>query len=233
MKVKPSPDPMRRESQLRLELQRPTIYSRETFVVSHSNTAAVAAVDSWPHWHGGRLALVGPESCGKTHLAMAWAAQSGAVLVADDRPDLDGLGSCAMVLEDADRRPSDERLFHLINMADAGASLLITARTTPASWPAALPDLRSRLNALAVAQIEAPDDGVLEGVLRKFFRERNIRPAADVYSYLVKRIERSVPAALDVVSRLDALAHAEHREITRALARQILEHEDRTLGLFD
>ncbi|HEY5107082.1 MAG TPA: chromosomal replication initiator DnaA [Caulobacteraceae bacterium] len=231
--MKPSPDQMRRQRQLRLQLQRPAVFSRQTFVVSQSNALALAALDAWPNWHGGRLALVGPQSCGKTHLAMAWAAQSGAIVVGDQTPELDALRGHAMLFEDADRRPVDERLFHLINMADAGASLLITARTTPVSWPTALPDLRSRLNALAVAQIEAPDDGVLDGVLRKLFRERNIRPAADVYPYLVQRMERSVPAALDVVSRLDELADAEHREITRALARQILEHEDRTLGLFD
>ena len=91
----------------------------------------------------------------------------------------------------------------------------------------------TRLNALVVAQIEEPDDQMLEGVLRKFFGERSIRPSDDVYPYLIRRIERSIPAAKDVVSRLDDLAATGQREITRALARQILEQEDSTLDLFD
>jgi chromosomal replication initiation ATPase DnaA len=70
-------------------------------------------------------------------------------------------------------------------------------------------------------------------VLRKFFGERSIRPSDDVYPYLIRRIERSIPAAKDVVSRLDDLAATGQREITRALARQILEQEDSTLDLFD
>ena len=74
---------------------------------------------------------------------------------------------------------------------------------------------------------------VLEGVLRKFFRERNIRPAEDVYPYLMRRIERSVRVAREVVVRLDEAADAEHREITRILARQILESDDETLNLFE
>jgi chromosomal replication initiation ATPase DnaA len=50
---------------------------------------------------------------------------------------------------------------------------------------------------------------------------------------LLRRIERSVPAALDIVTRLDEAADAEQREITRLLARQILENEGETLNLFE
>ena len=135
-------------------------------------------------------------------------------------------------MEDADKA-HPETLFHLINMAGAVGGLLLTAPTHPRTWPADLPDLRSRLNALPVAAIGEPDDIVLEGVLRKFFRERNIKPADDVYPYLMWRIERSVRVARDIVARLDEAADAEEREITRTLARQILETDARTLDLFE
>ena len=81
-------------------------------------------------------------------------------------------------------------------------------------------------------EIGEPDDVVLEGVLRKFFRERNIKPADDVYPYLMRRIERSVRMAREIVIRLDEAADAENRDITRALARQILDADPRTLDLF-
>ena len=223
----------RRRQQLRLQLERAATHAREDFVASQCNAVALAALDSWPNWHAGQLALVGPEGSGKTHLAKAWASRVGAVIVSRGAIDLPNLRGQAVLFEDTDRAAADDLLFHLLNMAESGGSLLITARTTPRSWPTKLADLRSRLNALPVAQIQAPDDVVLEGVLRKFFRDLNIRPTEDVYPYLVRRIERSVPAARDVVSRLDEAADAEQREITLALARQILDHEDRTLGLFD
>lgn len=156
-----------------------------------------------------------------------------AVRLAPAQTDLSGIAGRPILLEDADRGPTDETLFHLLNMAGTSQGVLLTARTLPGAWPTVLPDLRSRLNALFVAEIGPPDDVVLEGVLRKFFRERNIRPAEEVYSYLLRRIERSVPAALDIVTRLDEIADAEQRDITRALARQILENEDETLNLFD
>ncbi|MDR3513508.1 MAG: DnaA/Hda family protein [Caulobacteraceae bacterium] len=224
--------------QLRLELRRPASYRRETFVVSPANEAAVRAVDGWRTWHGGCLALVGPEGVGKTHLAQAWAAQVGAGVLqsADAAPGLDltRLQGRPVLFEDADQGAPDEILFHLINMAgEAGGGLLLTARTAPSAWPTALPDLRSRLNALPVAELPPPDDAILEGVLNKFFRERNIRPADDLIPYLLRRIERSIPRAQEIVARLDEVADAEHRAVSRALARQILEIEGESRDLFD
>ena len=111
-----------------------------------------------------------------------------------------------------------------------GGGLLLTARTRPTAWPAELPDLRSRLNALFVAEIEAPDDVVLEGVLRKFFRERSIRPPQEVFPYLLRRMSRSVPEAQEVVRRMDEAAEG---PISRLLARSVLEEESQNLDLFE
>jgi len=209
--------------QLRLRLGRPASYARDTFVHGPSNAHATAAVDAWPHWHGGCLVLVGPEGVGKTHLAHAWAENARAVILDREAPDIGAADSRPALLEDVDRGVAAEALFHLINLAGRkGGGLLMTARARPVAWPATLPDLRSRLNALSVAEIEAPDDAVLEGVLRKFFKERNIRPGADVYPYLLRRIERSAAAAREVVRRLDE-APDELKPVSRVLARRVLE----------
>jgi chromosomal replication initiation ATPase DnaA len=125
---------------------------------------------------------------------------------------------------------TDEALFHLINMAGApGGGLLMTAQVHPRTWPAALPDLRSRLNALPVAELLPPDDVVLEGLLKRFFRERNISPSDELATYLVKRIERSATSARDIVERLDEASVAEHKPVSRVLARQFFENDDESL----
>jgi len=170
-------------------------------------------------------------------MAYIWAQAVKARIVPAQGPiDLRALAGGPVLYEDADRNLADreESLFHLINMAaEPGGGLLLTARTAPTAWPTALADLRSRLNALPVAEIEHPDDAILETLLKKFFRERNIRPTDDVIPYLLRRIERSAAKAREIVIRLDETADAEGRPISRTLARQILESEPPTLGVLD
>jgi chromosomal replication initiation ATPase DnaA len=222
--------------QLRLNLQKTTPYGPDEFVVAPANEAAVRALDAWPDGLGGVLALVGPEGSGKTHLMADWARRTGAALlndVAAELADLSELEGRPVAVDDADR-VDDETLFHLINLAQAqGGGLLLACRTRPASWKAALPDLRSRLDAIRVVELGPPDDVVLWGVLERFFRQSSIRPSQELLEYLVRRIERSVPRARDIVAKLDEAAGPEHRPVTRALAREILEKETDSGDLFD
>jgi chromosomal replication initiation ATPase DnaA len=214
--------------QLRLDLEQAPSYRREDFIVSAADAAAVAAIEAWPNWLGGAVALVGPVGSGKTHLACAWASAVDGVFVSDVAAQLLPLSELAgrpVVIDDADR-VDDETLFHLINMAASdGGGLLLTSRTRPVAWSCTLPDLRSRLNALRVVELHEPDDVVLRGVLDRFFRRRLIVPPVDVLDYLVRRIERSIPKAQEVVARIDDTASAEGRGVTIAVARKVLEDE--------
>jgi chromosomal replication initiation ATPase DnaA len=217
--------------QLRLRLQRSAPFTREAFVAGPSNADALAALDSWPNWPGGCLVLVGAPGVGKSHLAQAWAATARATWLLREAPDLEAATAGPALVEDVDQGAPAEALFHLINLAARdGGGLLMTARTRPASWPSPLPDLRSRLNALFVAEIGPPDDIVLEGVLRRFFRERSIRPAPEVYSYMLRRMPRSIPKAEELVRRMDEAADG---AISRLLARSILEADTQNLDLFE
>jgi chromosomal replication initiation ATPase DnaA len=220
--------------QLRLSLRKALPLTRDAFVEGPSNAVARAALDAWPRWPGGTLALIGPEGVGKSHLAQAWAAAAKAVALDRSAPDVARAAGRPALLEDVDQGCDEEALFHLINQAaHAGAGLLLTARTAPAAWACALPDLRSRLNAMTVAEIAAPDDDVLRGVLSNFFRERNIKPHDDVYPYLLRRMERSIAGAREIVRRLDETEDVEIRPVSRVLARQILESDIENLDLFD
>jgi chromosomal replication initiation ATPase DnaA len=209
--------------QLRLNLHQPLTFRRESFVVSACNAEAAARIDAWPRWTLGALALVGPAGAGKTHLALAWASRAGARIAdfetLDPETDING----PLLIENADRGFTGERLFHLLNRAgDPEHGVLLTARSPPATWPAALPDLRSRLNALPVVELDQPDDGVLGGALRRLFAERLIRPSPELIAYLVARMERSVPAAAALVDRLEAASSGQGRPLSRSLAREVL-----------
>ena len=101
----------------------------------------------------------------------------------------------ALVVEDIDRGIADEQaLFHLLNRArESRLSVLLTSCSAPGDLEFRIPDLRSRLRALPVVALEAPDEALLKAVLVKLFviasstssRATNTGP----------RMERSMAAA--------------------------------------
>ena len=219
--------------QLRLPLSARISHARADFVIGASNRSAIAAIDAWPTWHGGCLALFGASGVGKTHLAQIWAAKAEAQCLDRSKPCIPAHAGKPVLIEDIDQGFSGVALFNLINEApQRGGGLLLTSRTPPIAWPTGLPDLRSRLNAMPVVEIAAPDDDVLSGLLTKLLKEHNILPPSDLIPYLLARMERSAQAARLLVEQLDDLADRLQRPITRSLARQLFEAETENLDLF-
>lgn len=213
--------------QLAFDLPTRPALGRVDFFVAPANADAVAIVSAWRDWPLGKLALIGPKGAGKSHLAGVWAAEAGAITVAAGTVPRLPPGSNAVV-DDVDRlagdRAAEEALFHLHNEILAlGGRLLITGRTPPASWPMVLPDLASRMQAMTVARINAPDDELLAAVLLKHLADRQLIAPRDLVPWLLPRMPRSFAVAADLVARLDDEALAEGRPITRALAQRILD----------
>ena len=208
-------------------------FSRAGFFPSPANAAALTALAGWEGWPARRLLLIGPDGAGKTHLAHIWAAEAGATLL--PAATLAGRDPTALpptvAVEDADETAGlpalEEALFHLLNhMAATGGHLLLTARTPPRDWGLRLPDLISRLQAMAIARLEAPDDALLSAVLVKLFADRQIAVPPNLIPYLTARMDRSIAAARHLVAALDARALALGRPVTRTLAAELLDSAD-------
>ncbi|SFI41124.1 chromosomal replication initiator DnaA [Albimonas pacifica] len=219
--------------QLPLDLPVRAARDRESFFVSDSNALALAALDRWREWPDGRLALVGPEGAGKTHLAAVWSQETGAPrIAAAELPGADLralLTHGALAVEDADRLAgldeAERALFHLVNLAAAqGAALLLTGRTPPARWPVALPDLATRLAALPIARISPPDDRLLEGLAMKLLADRQLLASADagLPRYLATRGPRSHRGLAETVAAIDRAALAARSRPSLRLAAKVL-----------
>ncbi|RFP88082.1 chromosomal replication initiator DnaA [Rhodobacteraceae bacterium 63075] len=217
--------------QLTFDLPARTALGREDFFVTEANAAAVAMIEGWESWPSGKLMLTGPSGSGKTHLAHVWAALSGARIVdatALPGADMPALASGPIAIEDigeiAGDRAAQEALFHLHNLAQAnGEALLLTAHAEPQHLSLTLPDLQSRLQAAPAAPLREPDDALLSAVLMKLFADRQLVPKPDVIPYLTRHMPRSFAAARSLVEALDSAALSEGRDVTRALARSVLE----------
>jgi chromosomal replication initiation ATPase DnaA len=214
--------------QYALDLGHAPSRARDDFVVTEANASALALVERWPDWPASSVALVGPAGSGKSHLAAIWATAAGARWV--EATALDAAATTwrnreAVVVENIDAADIDEAgLFHLLNVVgERQGHLLLTARTPPATWSVVLPDLRSRLSALVVVQLNAPDDFLLKAVIAKQFADRQLAVEPDVVGYLVRRMERSLAEAGRIVEAIDQLSLAKGRRVTKALAAQVLD----------
>jgi chromosomal replication initiation ATPase DnaA len=213
--------------QLTLDLGHAESFARDDFLSGPSNTAALQTIERWPDWPAPVLSLIGPEGSGKSHLASIWAAEVGARFLSGralrDANLPVALATGALVVEDLAADDFDERaLFHLLNLSrEEDAFLLLTGRTPPSGLNPAIPDLASRLRAIPVVTLSAPDDSLLRAVLVKLFADRQLAVDESLVAYLLTRLERSFAAAKAAVLQLDAEALRLQRPVTRALAAEI------------
>lgn len=214
--------------QLAFDLPHRPASGRDDFLVTSSNAKAVALIDLWPNWPSNSLVLLGPPGSGKSHLAAVWREMSAATVTAPAEirenavPGL--LAKGALVIEDAPGAALNEpALFHLLNLArEQKAYVLITAQQAPVSWGIAVPDLLSRLKAAPSAQLGAPDDALLRGVLVKLFADRQIAIDETVITYLLSRMPRELAAARILVAEIDRRGLEERAEVTRNFVARVL-----------
>jgi chromosomal replication initiation ATPase DnaA len=148
-------------------------------------------------------------------------------LIAQDSVALTA-ATTSLALDDADalagNAKGEEKLFHLYNhLKEVKGSLVLTMAHGAGLAGFVLPDLRSRLLTLPAAALLAPDDALLEALIVKQFRDRQVDIDAALVAYLAPRMPRDAAGIRDLVERLDVVALAEGRKITIALARKILE----------
>lgn len=228
LKLNPKDHMSNTPEQLVFELPHRAAMGLEDFLVSESNAAAVALVDRWPDWPISAAILVGPKGSGKTHLANVWQLRTAAtsypapVLSREGVPAVASAG--AVIIEDIQTLIDEAALFHLLNLVrEQRLQVLLTTDTAPGDLCVRLPDLRSRLKALPMASIDAPDDALLRAVLVKLFTDRQLNVEPHVIDYVLVRMERSMSAAERFVTEADRQALVRQRRVTRAIAATALD----------
>jgi len=211
-------------TQLVLPMEAAPSFAAADFVADASNDEALRWLCAPSRWPDGRLLLAGPAGTGKTHLLHATAQTQGWALLRG--PELRGLPEAptrGVALDDADLPGEETALLHLMNAcAEAKLPLLMAAPRPPSRWRVALADLRSRLAATAVAQLDEPSDALLDALLAKHLADRQWLLDPGLIGTLRRRLPRRASVMAEAVARLDRASLIAGRRLTRAAALAIL-----------
>lgn len=222
-------------AQLPLELVLPDYARFETFVAG-ANAAAVEHVRTVATAGGDTIWLWGSAGSGKTHLLQAAcraATDAGRramyVALVDTEPQmLAGLETIDLLaLDGVDRVAGnaewERALFMLYNeFLQRRGGLLLAAEVGAAGAGFALRDLASRAAGAVSYRLHALDDAGRAAALRLHATARGLELEPAAADYLLKRVERGMPALTGWLERLDRESLAEQRRITIPFIRERL-----------
>ena len=192
--------------QIAMDLSPNPAYSLANFIPAPSNDSALRMIRAWPDWPAAAILLLGPDGTGKTHLGLAWAAQTGGLFIDDAHT------------------ASEDILFGEINAAIRGdrPGLLLASSRSPLDWNVTLPDLRSRLGAMPSVTLNEPNDDSLRPITRELFERRGRVVPDDVIDYLLRYTDRSIPNLKRTITLIDATAQSTRSDVTKAYVSKIL-----------
>jgi chromosomal replication initiation ATPase DnaA len=213
--------------QLALDLPVRVARDREDFLVTPSNASAVALLDQWPNWPSHAALIVGPAGSGKSHLCHVFATIAGAEIIPVESLTVEAVAGHmekpVVAIEMNNASFNESAMFHLLNHArQTGGNVLLTAQQPATQWGVKLPDLASRLGALPVVIIAAPDDELLQGVLLKHFADRQLVPQPSAMTYILQRIPRHLDAVARLAAELDRRALEERKALSRPFVAKVL-----------
>ncbi len=170
------------------------------------------------------VVLVGPAGSGKSELLKLWAAHQGVVVrTLSDLQQLSDEPVC--VVDDLQAGLSEdaqEQLFHLVNKTRNEGGKLLLASREPLQELVALPDLRTRLQAALVAEVQPPNTAELKQLMVKWAAERQLNLSAQVQKYMLDHTDRSAVHLAKLMAALDKLSLQEKRKISTSLVKDLL-----------
>jgi hypothetical protein len=192
-------------SQIALPLDAVSSAKDNSYIVTDANAEAHYYLQNWQSWPNLTAILVGDPSSGKSAMARKFEHDSGGY-IADD----------AELVADTD-------LFHLWNRAKEERKPLLFVSGKPISeWNVELPDLKSRLAASLLIEINSPDEAMIEGLLQQYFSLRGLSVSKEAILYLNKRMERSYRNIQLLAQKMDNLAIERKKPINRGIAMEAL-----------
>ena len=200
------------------------------FFISDSNFYAYNLLISWPKWEKKIINIFGERYSGKTHLIEIFLEKNQGLKV-----DLNDLENCDLdrlkfneniIIENL-REGFDETLFYsLIDTIDKyNKYLILTSNKSLSNLNLKLDDLKSRLKNCLFAEIQKPDDILIQALITKNLADYQISLDSKLIDFISKRIERSYSKIKEFVCTIDEISLKKKKPINLKIIKEILEEK--------
>ena len=203
-------------------------FNQNDFFVSESNFYAYNLMLSWPKWEKKIINIFGERYSGKTHLIQIFLEKNkGLVINLNDLKnyDLDKLRFNENIIIENITEELDESLFYsLIDTIDKyNKFLILTSNKSVSNFNVKLGDLKSRLKNCLFAEIQKPDDILIQALITKNLADYQISIDSKLIDFISKRITRSYSKIREFVCTIDEISLKKKKPINFKIITEILE----------
>ena len=203
-------------------------FDKNDFFVSDSNFYAYNLLDSWPNWEKRMINIYGERYSGKTHLIEIFLKKNKG-LVIDlknlNNYNLDELRFNENIIIDNITDQFDETLLYSLidNIDKYNKFLILTSNKSINELNLKLNDLKSRLKNCLFAEIQKPDDLLIQALITKNLADCQITLDSKLIDFISKRITRSYSTIREFVCTIDEISLKKKIPINMKIIKNILE----------
>ena len=203
-------------------------FNSNDFFVSESNFYAYNLLLSWPNWEKKIINIHGERYSGKTHLIEIFLEKNKGLIIDINKLknyDLEKLRFNQNIIIDNISEKLDESLFYsLIDTIDKyNKFLILTSNKSINDLNIKLKDLKSRLKNCLFAEIQRPDDILIQALITKNLADYQITLDSKLIDYISKRITRSYSKIREFVCTIDEISLKKKKPINMKIIKGILE----------
>ena len=202
--------------------------SKNDFFVSESNFYAYSLLLSWPKWEKKIINIHGERYSGKTHLIEIFLKKNKGLIIDIKKfknYDLDELRFYENIIIENISDEIDESLFYsFIDTIDKyNKFLILTSNKSLNDFNFKLEDLKSRLKNCLFAEIQKPDDVLIQALITKNLADYQITIDSKLIDFISKRITRSFTKIREFICTIDEISLKKKKPINMKIIKEILE----------
>ena len=202
-------------------------FNKNDFFVSESNFYAYNLLLSWPKWEKKIINIHGERYSGKTHLIKIFLQKNNGLIIDLKKLknyDLDKLRFNENIIIDDIPEKFDESLFYTFidTVEKYNKFLILTSNKSLKNSNIKLNDLKSRLKNCLFAEIQKPDDILIQALITKNLADYQITLNSKLIDFISKRITRSYGKIREFICTIDEISLKKKKPINMKIIKEIL-----------